>query len=129
VWAKRQLRDAKKMIAMPKFKVGDKVRVSRAKGVFEKGYDVSWSREWFVVSKVDDSKAPVVYHLSDYFGKPIQGSFYEQELQKAKNPDVWLIEKVLKSRGKGDNKQLFVKFLGYPEKMNNWIKAADTVKV
>jgi len=129
VWAKKQAREAKIKVATPKFKVGDKVRVSRVKGTFEKGYDTNWSREWFIVSKVDDSKSPVTYLLRDYFNEPIQGSFYEEELQRVKNPDVWLIERVIKSRGKGKDKQLLVKFLGYPEKFNNWIKASDTAKI
>ena len=129
VWDARYARDLKKRVTPPAFKVGDRVRVSRQKGQFEKGYDVNWSREVFTVAKVDAELSPVVYHLKDFFEKPIEGSFYEQELQKVKNPDVWLVEEVLKTRGKGDKKELLVKWLGYPASFNTWIKASTTTKL
>ena len=45
----------------------------------------------------------------------IQGTFYEQELQKT-TQDVYRIEKVVKSKG---NKVL-VKWKGYPDQFNSW---------
>ena len=36
---------------------------------------------------------PVTYKITDYNGKEIQGSFYEQELQKTKQ-DIFRIEKI-----------------------------------
>ena len=43
----------KKMIPKrPKFKIGDKVRVSKFKNVFEKGYTPNWTTEIFTVDRV-----------------------------------------------------------------------------
>jgi hypothetical protein len=50
-------------------------------------------------------------------GKDILGGFYEMELQKVKHPDVYLVEKVLKKKGK----KLYVKWLGFDESDNTWI--------
>ena len=36
----------------PKFKVGDKVRISRIKGLFEKGYLPNWSEALYIIDKV-----------------------------------------------------------------------------
>ena len=36
----------------PKFKVGDRVRISKYKNIFAKGYMQNWSEEVFVVSKI-----------------------------------------------------------------------------
>ena len=36
----------------PKFKVGDRVRISKYKNTFPKGYTPNWSEEVFVVKKV-----------------------------------------------------------------------------
>ncbi|XP_008213805.1 uncharacterized protein LOC103317460 [Nasonia vitripennis] len=91
-----------------KFKVGDKVRVSNAKQVFDKGYTLNWSTEIFTVSHVIPNN-PVTYKLKDYRDEPIAGGFYEQELSKTKYPDVYLVEKVLKRRGN----QVYVKWLGF----------------
>ena len=57
---------------------------------------------------------PVTYELKDYQNKPIKGSFYKEELLK--NPDVYLIEKILKRRGN----QIYVKWLGFDKKHNSW---------
>ena len=64
----------------PKFKVGDRVRISKKKGKFEKGYTTRWTREIFVIEKVLNTN-PVTYKIKDLKGEEIKGSFYEQELQ------------------------------------------------
>ncbi|XP_060574271.1 uncharacterized protein LOC132731987, partial [Ruditapes philippinarum] len=57
----------------------------------------------------------------------IKDSFYESELQKVDiDPNqTWKIEKILNSRGKGRNKQLYVKWKSFPPKFKSWIKASD----
>ena len=51
---------------------------------------------------------PVTYKITDYNREKIQGSFYEQELQKTKQ-DIFRIEKIIKQQ---ENKSL-AKWLGY----------------
>ena len=101
---------------IPKFKVGDQVRVSKAKHAFEKGYTPNWTTEIFTISRVKPT-IPTTYLLKDYQDQPIAGGFYEQELQKTKYPDIFLVEKVLKKRGN----QVFVKWLGFDNTHNSWI--------
>ena len=64
----------------PKFKVGDKVRVSKAKAVFDKGYTSNSSTEIFTIVRVAATNPPI-YHLKDYQDQPVSGDFYEQENQ------------------------------------------------
>ena len=47
-----------------KFKVGDRVRISRYKNIFAKGYAPNWSSEVFVVDKINDA-VPYTYNLKD----------------------------------------------------------------
>ena len=122
VWAKLQKKNVTSVT--PAFKLDDVVRISRTKGIFEKGYDVGWSREEFKVVMVLGTNPPV-YGLQDYAGEPIKGTFYEQEMQLVKEPGVFLIDQILKEKGKGSRKELFVSWLGWPEKFNSWIPAAD----
>lgn len=103
-----------------KFKLGDLVRISKVKHIFQKGYESNWSYEVFRVVKVGNT-FPRVYHLEDLLGKPISGGFYEQELLKTSHPDVYLIEKVLQRKG---NKVL-VKYLGFDHRDNQWIPASS----
>ena len=55
------------------------------------------------------------YKITDYNEEEIQGSFYEQELQKTKQ-DIVRIEKIIRQQG---NKSL-VKWLGYNDSFNSW---------
>ena len=68
-------------VTKPKFKVDDRVRISKYKNIFAKGYTQNWSEEVFVVSKIKNT-VPWTYVVSDLNGELITGSFYEKELQK-----------------------------------------------
>lgn len=87
-----------KVRAKAKFNCGDYVRISKYKSVFSKGFTGNWSSEIFQVLKVNNTY-PITYQLQDEEKKPILGGFYEEELQKVKYPDVYLVEKVLKRKG------------------------------
>ena len=62
------------IVTKPKFKVGDRVRTSKYKNIFAKGYTQNWSEEVFIVSKIK-STVPLTYVISDLNGKKIAGSF------------------------------------------------------
>lgn len=104
------------------FKVGDKVRISKYKKVFDKGYLPNWTNEIFTVKEVLTT-VPPTYHLMDYRNNVLQGSFYGKELLKSKHGDVYLVEKVLKRKG---NKAL-VKWLGFDGSHNSWINKSELV--
>lgn len=105
-----------------KFKVGENVRISKYKHIFDKGYTPNWSTEIFTVKRINNT-IPVTYHIEDHRKQPIRGSFYEQELQKTSYPGVYLIEKVLKKKGK----KLYVKWLGLSNEENSWIDKDEIV--
>lgn len=112
----------------PRYSVGDVVRISRVKGIFEKGYLPNFSREVFTVVEVQipySMDEPIIYKLQDRSGEILKGSFYEAELGPVKYPDVLLVEKVLKEKKIKGEKYLLVKFLGYSSSMNSWIPEKD----
>jgi hypothetical protein len=102
------------------FKIGDKVRISRLKGTFEKGYEPNWSTEIFTINRINQLYPPL-YYLEDYKKQEVKGGFYSKELLKASNPDRYLIEKVLKYRTRDGKKQGFVKWLGFDNSHNTWV--------
>ena len=65
-----------------RFKVGDRVRISRYKNIFAKGYTPNWSTEIFIVDKINDT-VPYTYNLKDLNNEKIISSFYDRELQKS----------------------------------------------
>ena len=106
----------------PKFQVGDRVRISKYKNIFAKGYMPNWSGEVFVIKKVKNT-IPCTYVINDLNGEEIIGTFYEKELQKT-NQEEFRIEKVI--RRKGD--KLYVKWKGYDNSFNSWIDKKDIIK-
>ena len=66
-----------------RFKVGDRVRISKFKNIFAKGYTPNWSKEIFIVNKINDT-VPYTYNIKDLNNEEIIGSFYDRELQKSK---------------------------------------------
>ena len=107
----------------PKFSIGDHDRITKKKKSFDKGYTQRLTEEVFTISKIQLA-IPVTYKITDYNGEEIQGSFYEQELQKTKQ-DIFRIEKIIKQKG---NKSL-VKWLGYNDWFNSRVDNKDINKL
>ena len=57
------------------------IRITKKNKTFHKGYTQRWTEELFRIFKIQ-IKIPVIYEITYYNGEEIQGSFYEQELQK-----------------------------------------------
>ena len=81
----------------PKFKVGDRVGISKYKNIFAKGYTPNWSEEVFVIKKVKNT-VPRTYVINDLNGEEMMGTFYEKELQKT-SQEEFRIEKLTKRKG------------------------------
>ena len=111
----------KKYDIIPKFSVGDEVRITKKKKVFEKGYTTRWTEEIFTIIKVQNTN-PVTYKLADLQGEEIKGTFYEPELQKTEQ-QIYRIEKVIKKE-KGRS---LVKWKGYSDKFNSWVNNKDLI--
>lgn len=105
-----------------RFEVGDKVRISKYKKTFDKGYWPNWTNEVFTISKVMPTK-PITYKLKDERGECIKGGFYSEELQKSQFGGVFLVEKVLKKRGS----KLLVRWKGFDKTRDSWIDQKDLV--
>ena len=110
----------------PKFKIGDYVRIIMQIKQFQKEATPGWSKEIFRIREVLPT-TPRTYSIEDLNKNKVVGSFYFEELQPVSLPksDVYKIEKILTSKGKGENKKLFVKWDGYPDSFNSWISAKD----
>lgn len=107
-----------KTLAKSRFNIGDVVRISKYKSLFSKGYTPNWSTELFKVSVIQTTN-PTTYKLIDFHGNPIEGGFYEQEMQKVKYPDVFLVEKILRKKGN----RVYIKWLGLNE--CTWVDKKD----
>ena len=118
--------DMEQVSSKPKFKVGDRVGISKYKRkTFDKGYTPNWTEEIFTVDKIQYSNI-ITYKLEDLNNEEIQGSFYEPELLKAKQ-EVFRIDKVIRRDYK--KKQALVKWKGYSDDFNTWIPIKDLKEI
>ena len=74
--------------------MGDEVRITKKKKVFEKGYTTRWTEEIFTIKEIQNTN-PITYKLEDLQGEEIKGTFYEPELQKTEQ-QVFRTEKIIK---------------------------------
>ena len=104
-------------------KVGDHVRISKNKKIFDKGYTNNWRNEIFVVDTIL-YRDPILFILKDLNDEIIEGKFYKEEIQKIyinENKD-YKIENIIKTRTKNKKKEYFVSWKGYPPSFNSWVK-------
>lgn len=106
---------------------GQYVRTSKWRGAFKRGYTEQWTREIFVISSTRHWEQPVVYTLKDLADEPIEGMYYGAELQRVEKPETFVVERVLRTRGRGRARERLVKWLGYPASFNSWVADVDFV--
>ena len=106
----------------PKFKLVDRVRISKCKKIFAKVYTQNWSEEVFIVSKIKDT-VPWTYVISDLNGEPILEVFIKKNCKKT-SQEKFRIGKVIKRKGG----KLYVKWKRYDNSFNSWIDKKDIVE-
>ena len=118
--------EPKKIVHAFKFQVNEKVRITKSKTIFEKGYTPKWTEEIFKIKR-KIPRTPVVYKIEDLNGEEIEGVFYEQELQRVYKNDSesFVIDKILKTKTEKGSKKFFVSWQGYPSSFNSWITEND----
>lgn len=111
----------------PKFAIGSRVRISKQKGTFGRGYEANWSTEEFFISSMRHTKdGLVMFKVKDAGGNEIRGSFYPEELQRVdRKEEIYQIDAILDERGRGKKKEYFVSWQGYPSTFNSWVLASD----
>ena len=117
--------DAKAKRQVRKVDDSELVRVSKWKGEFEKGYVPTWSREHFRVRGATTDMPRVVYKLEDAAGEPVEGAWYQEEIQPITR-NAYEVERVLGERKTPRiGQEVLVKWRGLPEKFNRWIRKRD----
>jgi len=123
VW-KRLYSQPKKKKRKPTLKKGDYVRLNKIDRTFQKAYTPGWTEEVFVVHRVIPGAIPT-YKIHEWDDTPLDGTYYEEDLQKVRVTDLFRVEKVLKR----EKNRLFVKWKGWPDKYNSWISTKDVKKL
>ena len=132
VWERLYGKDKRHKLTLKNIHKGDVVRISKVKGQFEKGYLPNWSKEEFMVDDVNTKFLPTMVSLKEYHGEDIQGGFYGDEIQKIMrdaDDDIYDVEKVIRQKRKDGQIWYLVKWLGYDDSFNSWIRKNDVVRL
>ncbi|OOZ11834.1 hypothetical protein BOW27_11950 [Solemya velum gill symbiont] len=110
-----------------KYNVGETVRISHLRGIFDREYSQKWTGEIFKVENRYRREGIPVYKLEDWNGENVEGTFYETELQSVRVDEntPYKIEKILRRKGKGARKQVLVRWLHWPQKYDSWIPESE----
>ena len=112
------------------FNEGDTVRISQIPRTFEKGYVPQWTREFFTITHRQNTKPPT-YKLRDEHGEILQGSFYEQQMQKIQRPDeetAYAID-IIKTRRRNKKPEYLVHWRGWPSSYDQWLPASHLQRI
>jgi hypothetical protein len=95
------------------------------------GVRKNFSTEIFRVVRIIQRMPQPVYELSDMQARHIEGKFYNYEVVKVTvSPESqFQIDKIVRTRNKGDNKQHLIKRRGYDEIFNSWVDASDNKRI
>lgn len=110
-----------------KFKTGDLVRLSYTKHIFRRAYQQQWTSEIFKIKSRFLMQGIPLYTISDFHNKTITGNFYQSELAAvSKSEDaLWIIEKKIRRRIRNGVVEWLVKFEGWPNTFNEWLKETE----
>lgn len=110
-------------------RVGQLVRVSLEKERFQRSFKPKWSGEVFKVIEKISQTPNVLYKVADFYGEPVYGLFYPQELQVIRvDPDKpYKIDRVLKTRTRRGVKEYFVSWQNWPPRYNSWVQNLESV--
>ena len=102
-------------------RVGDMVRLSKYKHIFEKGYTYGWTTEKFVIDKILPPLTGVKesffrYKVKDSEGEVIRGSFQREELQRV-DEEKKVVKKTVARNAEGK----VVLWRGYPNSLRTFI--------
>ena len=114
-----------------RFKLNDFVRVSHLKQPFDRSYQQKWSEEIFIIRNRFRKDGIPKYQLKDWLNEEIKGAWYTVELQKVNKSrdNLWKVDKVMKKRKKGGKKQVYISWMGWPKKFNQWIDEDRVEKI
>ena len=110
-----------------KYKPGQKVRITLKKNKYSRSYDISNTYEEYFIEKVLNDRITPFYILKDWKGRTLKGKFSQNQLQPV---DIQMHRgHVIDERKKKGKKEYLMKFKGYGNEYNEWIKEDDTKKI
>jgi len=115
IWRRMETRRQRVRVATARFRVGQHVRISKAKMIFTKATEHKFRTEIIRIVKVIRRRPRVVYELEDLNGTPIDGQCYSEELTTVRITSLtaYRIDKILDMRVRRGIGEVLVRWQGY----------------
>ncbi len=113
-----------------RFKLQDTVKVTTVKGTFSRGFDETFAMPHYIIYERFRTEGLAQYRIKTINNKKVPGAFHDEELQRVrvKADQVYIIDKVLKTRGSGSKEESLVSWVGFSDKIyNTWVKSSSII--
>jgi len=107
------------------------VKIFKKKGIFSRGFSPGVTKEYFTIYHIDRKLSKDRYYLKDLMDEKVLGSFYSEYLVPFTPPTDGGEYKIdptfndFKRRRIRGVPHIWVKWLGWPAKFNQWVPEAD----
>ncbi|KAG8239652.1 hypothetical protein J437_LFUL019350, partial [Ladona fulva] len=105
----------KNILSRPKLRVGEMVRISKNKSVFDEGYESNWTEEMFIIQRLWF----MLWRIKEERRLKVNCMSQNCNVSVSTTRD-YKIDKILGYRGKGLRREALVKWKGYPDNFNSW---------
>ena len=115
----------------PLYNKGQIVKIFKKKGIFSRGFSPGVTKEYFTIYHIDRKLSKDRYYLKDLMDEKVLGSFYSEYLVPFTPPTDGGEYKIdptfndFKRRRIRGVPHIWVKWLGWPAKFNQWVPEAD----
>jgi len=114
------------------FNLGDLVRLNKIKRAFQREYDQRWTGEVFRIERRFSLDRIPKYKIVDWEGEPIEGTFYQNELQRVIVPadTLFTIDYEIEEETDADGVEwVKVHYAYWPSKFDSWVRRDALVDV
>lgn len=133
VWRKMKLRDlqAQPLPHRPRFKVGDKVKIRKTRGNFEKEYNEQVEPRYVIIDKIDMPGNNELYTVKTRQGQRLEGRFRPEQLEKVQvNAEtVYRVERIVARKRVRGVPYVRLRYVGYGPEDDTWEPEADVVNL
>lgn len=116
----------------PTLQLADMVRIKTDPKTIDparRAYAVQYHGEYFKIVRINRTlPIPLYYIKSMNTEETIEQGFYSNELSRARG-DVFKVEKIIRRRGRGRNREVLVKWKYFDARWNQWVPANQIVEV